>query len=79
MAEPTVVQKSPQVLELEAGTYFWCACGRSQNQPFCDGSHKGTGLAPVKFELTEKKTVALCLCKHSGHKPFCDGTHRSLP
>lgn len=79
MSEPLVVRKSPEVLELEPGTYFWCACGRSQKQPFCDGSHKGTGFTPVKFELTEKKTVALCLCKRTGNPPFCDGTHRRLP
>lgn len=79
MSEPLVVRKSPAVLELEPGTYFWCACGRSQKQPFCDGSHKGTELAPVKFQLTEKKTVALCLCKRTGNRPFCDGTHRQLP
>lgn len=79
MSEPLVVRKAPEVLELEPGTYFWCACGRSQKQPFCDGSHKGTGFTPVKFELTEKKTVALCLCKRTGNPPFCDGTHRQLP
>ncbi|MGC8915447.1 MAG: CDGSH iron-sulfur domain-containing protein [Thermoanaerobaculum sp.] len=78
MDKPEVFRKYPEVLELEPGTYFWCACGRSQKQPFCDGSHKGTGFAPVKFELSEKKTVALCLCKHTSTKPFCDGTHKTL-
>lgn len=78
MSEPVVAAKAPVGKELEAGTYFWCACGRSASQPFCDGSHKGTGMAPQKFELTEKKTVWLCQCKHSKNPPFCDGTHKSL-
>ena len=78
MTEPVIVQKAPFVLELEAGSYWWCACGRSKNQPFCDGSHKGTGLSPVKFELTERRKVWLCGCKHSADKPFCDGTHKTL-
>lgn len=78
MSEPIVAQKGPYVVELEPGTYFWCRCGRSRNQPFCDGSHKSTGLSPVKFELEEKSRVALCGCKQTGNQPFCDGTHNSL-
>ncbi len=79
MAEPVMAQRRPAILELEVGTYFWCQCGRSKNQPFCDGSHKETGeFTPIEFQITEKKRVALCQCKHSGHKPFCDGTHKSL-
>jgi len=78
MAEPLVAQKSPFVQPVEPGAYWWCACGRSSKQPFCDGSHKGTGLGPVKVELTAAKTVAWCGCKHSQNKPFCDGSHRSL-
>jgi CDGSH-type Zn-finger protein len=76
--EPRVAQKGPYVLELKAGTYWWCACGRSTHQPFCDGSHKGSGFEPVKVELAEPAKVALCGCKHSGARPFCDGTHRKL-
>ena len=76
--EARIAQWGPYSVELEPGTYFWCACGRSQNQPFCDGSHKAANLRPVKFELTEKKTVYLCGCKHSGNKPYCDGTHKTL-
>ncbi|RMG27257.1 MAG: CDGSH iron-sulfur domain-containing protein [Bacteroidetes bacterium] len=78
MSEPKIVQKQPFVMELEAGTYWWCACGRSANQPYCDGSHKGTEFRPVKFECTEHKRVALCGCKHTNKSPFCDGTHKQL-
>ncbi len=78
MSEPIVVDKQPAVLELDAGTYYWCSCGRSKNQPFCDGSHEGTGFTPVEFSLNEKTTVALCLCKHTKNPPFCDGNHNSI-
>ncbi len=76
--EPVVAQKAPYVLEMEAGTYFWCQCGKSAKQPFCDGAHQGTGFTPTKQEITEKKKVAWCGCKHSATKPFCDGAHRKL-
>ena len=78
MSEPVVFQKSPLVQKVEPGTYYWCACGRSKTQPFCDGSHRGTGLAPQAVEIKEAKTVAWCACKHSANKPFCDGTHNRL-
>ena len=78
MSDPMVAQKQPYNLELEPGTYWWCACGRSQSQPFCDGSHKSTDFTPLKFELTENTKVWLCGCKHSGDKPFCDGAHKKL-
>jgi CDGSH iron-sulfur domain-containing protein 3 len=78
MNAPVVCQKSPFVLNLPPGTYFWCACGRSKGQPFCDGSHKGTGFAPKKVELPEAKTVAWCGCKHTHNGAFCDGSHAKL-
>lgn len=78
MAQPEIAQKGPYALELEPGTYWWCACGKSQNQPFCDGSHKGGDFAPVKFEITEKKKVWLCGCKQSSDMPYCDGAHKKL-
>ena len=76
--KPQVAKASPFVLEMEPGTYFWCACGRSKNQPFCDGSHSGTSFSPVAFEVTEKKKVAWCGCKQSLKGCLCDGTHKKL-
>ena len=78
MAEPKVFDTKPVAVELEPGAYWWCSCGLSAKQPFCDGAHKGTGMVPAKFEVAEKKTVYLCNCKHSGNKPFCDGAHAKL-
>lgn len=79
MAEPNIVDRRPCVQEVEPGTYFWCSCGKSETQPFCDGSHKGTEFVPVKHEVTEKAPVAWCLCKHSAGQPLCDGSHAKLP
>lgn len=78
MADVVIADRRPVAVDLEPGTYSWCACGRSKNQPFCDGSHAGTGIFPVRFTIEEKCRKAMCLCKHSGTKPFCDGTHRTL-
>lgn len=75
MTEPVCAQRAPFAIDLEAGTYYWCACGRSQKQPFCDGSHKGTTLTPVKVELTERTTLGFCGCKHTKNPPRCDGSH----
>ncbi len=65
-------------MEIEPGNYAWCACGESDNQPYCDGSHKGTEFSPIVEKIEEPKKVAWCGCKHSGSKPFCDGTHAKL-
>jgi CDGSH-type Zn-finger protein len=79
MSEPVVAQKAPYPIAVEAGKdYWWCACGRSKGQPFCDGSHKGTGLAPMKFTAEADKTLYFCGCKASAKAPFCDGTHQRL-
>jgi CDGSH-type Zn-finger protein len=79
MSKPNIAQKGPYAIELERGKkYAWCACGRSANQPLCDGSHKGTGLSPNVFTADETKTAHLCGCKHTNDAPFCDGTHQSL-
>lgn len=78
MSEARVAAKEPKILELEAGTYYYCTCGKSANQPFCDGSHKDTDFTPLVFEMKEKKKVALCQCKQTKNAPFCDGSHKSL-
>ena len=79
MADPIPAQKAPYMVKGEAGRkYFWCACGRSKKQPFCDGSHSGTGITPVMYECTEAKELWFCGCKATGDKPFCDGTHATL-
>lgn len=78
MSEATIAAKVPNVMELEAGTYCWCACGKSANQPFCDGSHKGSEFTPHELVISEKRKVALCQCKHTNTPPFCDGSHKAL-
>jgi CDGSH iron-sulfur domain-containing protein 3 len=75
---PTIVDNKPTVMQLEAGKYYWCSCGLSTNQPFCNGGHKGTEFTPVAFEITEKQTVAVCQCKYTANAPFCDGSHIKL-
>ncbi|MCI1779292.1 MAG: CDGSH iron-sulfur domain-containing protein [Bacteroidales bacterium] len=77
--EPKIAKKGPYEVELEAGkTYHWCACGRSKNQPFCDGSHKGTGIVPVAYTPEKSGKYHLCGCKRTKNPPLCDGTHNTL-
>jgi CDGSH-type Zn-finger protein len=79
MPTPNIAQKAPFAVEVEEGkTYFWCACGKSKNQPFCDASHKGSEFSPVKWTADASGRKFFCGCKHTGGKPFCDGTHKSL-
>lgn len=78
MAEPIIAQKFPYVLPMKPGTYWWCACGGSKSQPFCDGSHKGTEFSPKKVEITAEGKVAWCGCKHSQNGAFCDGSHKRV-
>lgn len=78
MELPKIAQKAPYVMNVKPGKYAWCACGLSNKQPFCDGSHKGTEFNPLITEITEEKTVAFCGCKRTSKPPFCDGTHKNL-
>lgn len=79
MPEPIIAQKSPIRVTVEAGkTYYWCACGKSDKQPFCNGAHKGSEFAPVAYKAEKDGDVYFCGCKHSGKSPLCDGSHKSL-
>jgi len=79
MAEPVVAQKAPYPVAVEVSkTYYWCSCGLSKGQPFCDGSHKGTGLTPKAYTADATKTVYFCGCKAAGAAPLCDGSHARL-
>lgn len=79
MAKPDIAQKAPYPVEVIAGKkYWWCACGKSAKQPFCDGSHQGTEFTPVTFEAAANKTVYFCGCKASAKSPLCDGSHNAL-
>ncbi|MBI5331841.1 MAG: CDGSH iron-sulfur domain-containing protein [Betaproteobacteria bacterium] len=79
MSEPVIASKIPLECELEAGkSYWWCACGRSRNQPWCDGSHAGTEFTPHEFKVESAGKYFLCACKHTTDAPFCDGAHDLL-
>ena len=76
MTSPVRASDTPYPVDVEAGkNYFWCACGRSSNQPFCDGSHKDTGFTPVKYTAEASRKVFFCGCKQTANQPLCDGTH----
>jgi len=79
MTEPEIGGRAPIAIEVEAGnSYWWCACGRSRTQPFCDGSHKGTSFTPLEFKPETSGKVFFCTCKRSGKMPLCDGSHKKL-
>jgi CDGSH-type Zn-finger protein len=79
MSEAKIAQKAPYPIDVTAGRkYFWCACGRSAKQPFCDGSHEGTGITPLAWTAEHEKTVYFCGCKQTANAPLCDGRHNAL-
>jgi CDGSH-type Zn-finger protein len=79
MTQATIADTKPAVVNLEKETtYYFCTCGRSETQPFCDGKHQGTEFTPKAFTAEETGTAYLCACKQSGNQPFCDGSHAKL-
>ena len=76
MADPVRAGSAPVPVDVEAGkSYWWCTCGRSAKQPFCDGSHKGTDFTPLKYDAPETRTAYFCTCKATAKQPLCDGSH----
>ena len=79
MEDPKILQKAPYPVEVEEGkTYYWCSCGRSAKQPFCDGAHQGTSFTPVAYKAEKSGTTYFCGCKHTKNPPLCDGSHNNL-
>jgi CDGSH-type Zn-finger protein len=77
MSDPVRAGSAPIPVDVEAGkSYWWCSCGKSANQPFCDGSHKGSEFLPRKYEASEARTVYFCACKATANSPLCDGSHK---
>ena len=79
MDSPEIPQKFPYIVDETPGKKAWCSCGKSAKQPYCDGSHKGTGFVPMIVEIDVAKKVAWCGCKHTSLPPYCDGSHGDLP
>ena len=77
--KPVIAGRAPIVVTLQPGSYRWCACGSSKNQPYCDGSHRGSPFRPVLIQIDVEKQVAFCNCKHTKTPGLCDGSHRTLP
>ncbi len=76
---PTVAGRAPMKIAVEAGkSYYWCSCGKSSAQPFCDGSHKGSGFAPMQYTATQDGDAWFCACKHTTKAPICDGSHKNV-
>ena len=79
MSQPEIAGRAPVGVDVEEGkTYFWCACGRSRNQPFCDGSHAGSEFVPEPFTATRTGKLFFCVCKRTANRPLCDGSHNKL-
>ena len=78
MDKPTIAALKPMIMEIDEGTIYWCACGKSKNQPFCDGSHAGTSFNPLEVLVERKRKFAMCLCKHTRNPPYCDGAHSKI-
>lgn len=79
MPKPEIAQKSPYAVAVEMGkSYWWCSCGKSKTQPFCDGSHKGSEFSPVEYKAKENGTIYFCGCKNSKNGTLCDGSHENL-
>ena len=78
MDKPHIAKRRPVVLDMAPGTYHYCTCGLSRNQPFCDGNHQGTNFLPREFKVDERQRLALCRCKYTKEAPYCDGAHRFI-
>jgi CDGSH-type Zn-finger protein len=78
--QPTVAGRGPIAVDVEAGKrYYWCSCGLSTTQPFCNGAHQGSRFTPLEYLAERTGRVYFCACKHSARAPLCDGTHKTLP